>query len=235
MKRVAIVQSNYIPWRGYFDIIGLVDEFVLYDTVQFTKRDWRNRNRIKTAAGAQWLTVPVLTAGAFHQTVADTRIPDARWAATHWRSITHAYAHAPYFAAYRDRWAAHYDAAAARDRLSDVNRFMIERIAAELGLTTRITDAASYQVEGDRNQRLLEICRAAGASTYLSGPSARGYLDVALFEAAGIGVEFMDYSAYAPYPQLHGPFEPSVTALDLLFNTGPDARTHMLSATRARV
>jgi hypothetical protein len=227
MKRIAIVQSNYIPWRGYFDIIGLVDEFVLYDIVQFTKRDWRNRNRIKTPAGLRWLTIPVATAGAYHQSIAETRISDPGWAATHWRTLTHAYAHAPYFEAYRDRWAALYAACAGHELLSDVNRLLIEAVAADLGLTTTITDASAYSANGERSERLLAICRAAGAATYLSGPTARAYLDVARFAAEGVAVEFMDYSSYQPYPQMHGPFEPSVSVLDLLFNTGPRAREYV--------
>ena len=232
MKRVAIVQSNYIPWRGYFDIIRLADEFVLYDTVQFTKRDWRNRNRIKTASGLKWLTIPVLTSGAYHQTIADTRIADGSWAAKHWRSLEHAYAQAPFFASSRDRWQAAFEACAARDRLSDVNRFLIEQVVRELGITTRITDAAEYDVTGDRTERLLAICLAAGATTYLSGPSAKSYLDVDLFERSGVSVEFMDYSGYAPYPQLHGSFENAVSVLDLIFNTGPNAHEHIRSTTR---
>jgi hypothetical protein len=231
MKRVAIVQSNYIPWRGYFDIIGAVDEFVVYDVVQFTKRDWRNRNRIKTAHGPCWLTIPVATAGAYRQTIADTRISDPRWAVTHWRSLTHAYAQAPFFRDYRERLEAVYQACAGMASLSAVNQLLIRHLASELGFTTRITNAGAYAVSGeDRNRRLIDICRAVGATTYLSGPSARAYLDAGLFRAEGIAVEYMDYSGYRPYPQLHGPFEPSVSVLDLLFNAGPAARSHMLCA-----
>lgn len=234
MKRVAILQSNYIPWRGYFDIIGSVDEFVVYDVVQFTKRDWRNRNRVKTAAGLRWLTIPVATSGAYHQTIEETRISDRTWAETHWRTITHAYGKAPHFEQYRARWEALYARAAGHERLSEVNRLLIDAVAAELGLTTVISDAASYAPDGDRNDRLLAICTAAGATTYLSGPSAQAYLDVDAFARAGIAVEFMDYSSYRPYPQLHGPFEPGVTVLDLLFNTGPAAREFLLSSSDVR-
>jgi hypothetical protein len=232
MKRVAIVQSSYIPWRGYFDIIGQVDEFVLYDSVQFTKRDWRNRNRIKTVSGPLWLTIPVATAGAFTQSVADTRISDPAWAAAHWRSIEHAYARAPYFDEYRGRWQERFRECAGEVMLSRVNRRLLEAVASELGFRTVFTDAAAYPVTGDRNSRLVDICRAAGATTYLSGPSARVYLDVEQFRAAGILVEFMDYSGYREYPQLHGPFEPSVSILDLLFNVGPEAPAYLSPASR---
>src|SRR5688572_14117403 len=109
-KRVAILQSNYIPWRGYFDILGSVDEFIIYDIVQFTKNDWRNRNRIRTANGLQWLTIPVKTSGRFGQTIAETDVDGTAWAGSHWKSISQAYARAPFFANYREQLEAAYDA-----------------------------------------------------------------------------------------------------------------------------
>ena len=233
-KRVAIVQSNYIPWRGYFDIIGLADQFVLYDIVQFTKRDWRNRNRIKTAVGPKWLTIPVMTSGAFQQTIAETRIADGSWAVKHWRSLSHAYSRAPYFEHYRPRLAEIYQTCGSMTLLSAVNRALIEFVSGELGLKTTISDAVDYAVGDDRNGRLVEVCLALGAGIYVSGPSARGYLDIGRFRDVGIEVEFMDYSAYRPYPQLHGVFEPSVSVLDLLFNVGPQAPTYMLHPSQAR-
>lgn len=227
LKRLAVVQSNYIPWRGYFDIIGLVDEFVTYDIVQFTKRDWRNRNRIKTKDGVQWLTIPVVTAGRFNQTVAETRIAGRGWATKHWQSLSRAYARARYFEMYRDRFADAYRACGALEYLSEVNRTFIDLVVSELGLSTKISDAADYVLDGDRNNRLIALCRQTGANVYLSGPSARGYLDIGLFNESGIEVEFMDYSDYQPYPQLHEAFEPAVTVLDLLFNVGHDAISYM--------
>jgi hypothetical protein len=235
MKRVAIVQSNYIPWRGYFDIIGMVDEFVIYDVVQFTKRDWRNRNRIKTGAGVRWLTIPVTTAGAYRQTIADARICDSTWSVTHWRTLSHAYAHAPHFRAYREEFAAIYEQCGRMDSLSSVNRLLIRHIARALGFRTRITNAEDYAISGDdRNGRLIDTCRAVGATTYVSGPSARVYLDAERFALAGLTIEYMDYSWYRPYPQLHGAFEPSVSVLDLLFNVGPEAPAHLLSTAALR-
>src|SRR5215510_8709820 len=101
-KKVAIVQSNYIPWKGYFDLINSVDEFILFDDMQYTKRDWRNRNRIKTPDGVAWLTIPVAVKGKYHQRIADTLVSDPSWIASHWKTIRHCYARAPYFAVYRD-------------------------------------------------------------------------------------------------------------------------------------
>ena len=226
-KRVAILQSNYIPWRGYFDIVGLVDEFVIFDVVQFTKNDWRNRNRIKTAAGVQWLTIPVATAGKFGQTIAQTRIARSNWTVKHWRAIEQSYSKAPYFEMYRDRLAAAYRACGALEYLSAVNRTLIEVLASELGLSTRISSAEDYRMDGGRSERLVALCRTLGARVYVSGPSGRNYLDRGLFAESGIVVEFVDYSNYVPYPQLHGSFEPAVSVLDLLFNTGQTAASYM--------
>lgn len=232
VKRIAILQSSYIPWRGYFAQIDRVDEFVLFDIVQFTKRDWRNRNRIKTATGLHWLTIPVVTAGAYHQTIADTRIDEHTWAAKHWRSIQHAYSRAPHYRDFADGLAALFERCAGLDSLSAVNRVCLETVCGWLGITTPITDAVDDGVEHDRNGRLIAICQERRATHYLSGPSAGSYLDLQRFADAGITVELMDYSSFTPYPQLHGAFEPSVSILDVLLNVGPAARQQVSPLSR---
>lgn len=227
-KRVAILQSNYIPWRGYFDIVGLVDEFVIYDTVQFTKNDWRNRNRIRTAQGVKWLTIPVQTSNQFGQTIAETKIAASDWAKKHWRSLSQSYARAPFFERYREALAERYRQCEGLPYLSAVNRTMIEFIVEAIGVSTRIADAADYRADGDRNERLVHLCRTLGATVYVSGPSARSYLNLEAFDGAGVAVEFVDYSSYRPYAQVHGgEFEPSVSMLDLLFNVGDQALSYM--------
>jgi hypothetical protein len=228
-KRVAIVQSNYIPWKGYFDLINLVDEFILFDDVQYTRRDWRNRNLIKTPTGLQWLTIPVQVKGKYLQRIRDTRVSEDQWARQHWQTLAHHYARAPHFRQYADGIEATYEEASALQYLSAINRLFLERIGAILGIQTRLTDSMSYEIAEGKTERLLHLCRQAAATVYLSGPAARAYLDEAMFTAAGIEVRFMDYDGYPPYPQLHGPFEHGVTALDLLFNVGPDARRYMKS------
>lgn len=228
MKRLAIVQSNYIPWKGYFDLIGLADEFLIYDEVQFTKRDWRNRNQIKTAQGPRWLTIPVVSKGRYLQSIAETEIAEP-WAVEHWRAITHAYARAPHFAALGPRMGALYERVAAVDRLSAVNLAFMTEICAILGIETPIRPSSDYASAGAKTDRLVSLCRAAGATHYLSGPSARAYIEPEKFTAAGIVLEYMDYSGYPVYPQLFGEFIHGVTILDLLFNTGPDARRFMKS------
>jgi hypothetical protein len=235
-KSVAIVQSCYIPWKGYFDLINLVDEFILYDDRQYTRRDWRNRNRIKTPQGPQWLTIPVEVKGRYDQRIDETRIADPDWTDRHWKTLMHNYASAPHFDDYRDTIESLYRTTT-DPRLSAVNRTFLEAISKILGIRTRLSWSTDYGAEGSKTERLVNLCRAAGATSYLSGPRARGYMDEGLFEEAGISLEYMDYDAYAEYPQLHPPFEHAVTVLDLIFNTGAQAPRYMKSfaTRRARV
>lgn len=225
-KTVAIIQSNYIPWKGYFDVINGADEFFLYDTVQYTRRDWRNRNRIKTAQGPQWLTIPVQ--GSRAQRICDVQISDPRWAERHWRTLSQAYARAPYFAQYRDEIETLYTSAEER-RLSAVNERFIRALCGLLGITTPIALTADDTEHAVKTEKLLAICVAAGATEYLCGPASRDYIEEWRFDAAGIVVTYVDYSGYPEYPQLFGPFLHEVTVLDLIFNTGPDARSYMKS------
>jgi hypothetical protein len=231
-KTVAILQSNYIPWKGYFDLIHRVDEFVLYDEVQYTRRDWRNRNRIKTPQGTTWLTIPVQVKGRYTQAIRETRVAGQDWRRKHWASLRHSYARTPHFddyapaleELYLGRW---------QEYLSEVNRAFLDFACGALGIDTTIswsTDHASRS--SDKTERLVEICRSAGATTYLSGPAAREYLDEALFEAEGMSVAWMDYSGYRPYEQVYPPFEHAVTVLDLLFHQGPSSPAYMNSFPR---
>jgi hypothetical protein len=221
-KRVAIVQSSYIPWKGYFDLIRAVDEFILLDTVQFSKGSWRNRNRIKTKDGLAWLSIPVYTSGRLLQAIEDTAVSDSTWATRHWQHLRDAYARTPFF----DRYAASFEAAyrsIRTDRLSHINRTLTELLCEALGITTRISSASDYRASDDRMQRLIDLCRQAGATEYLSGPAARDYIDERLFAEAGIDLQFADYSGYPEYEQPYPPFEHAVSVVDLLFCTGPRA------------
>lgn len=225
--RVAIVQSNYIPWKGYFDMIDRVDRFILYDDMQYTKRDWRNRNRIKTPDGPQWLSIPVSVKGKYFQAIKETEISDRTWALKHWKAIAQNYAKAPHFAAYAERIEALYGRAGELTHLSAVNHLFITAICELLGIQTTIEWSMAYTVVEGKTERLVSLCQQAGASRYLSGPAARDYLDEAQFAAAGIAVEWMDYSGYPVYEQVHPPFEHGVTVLDVLFHTGPAAMRYI--------
>jgi len=224
-KRAAIVQSSYIPWKGYFDLIRSVDAFILLDNVQFTRRDWRSRNRIKTRHGLAWLSIPVHTRGRYTQLIQDTTTSDPHWGRRHWQTIQANYAKAPCFDPYADRLAVLYEHPSTR--LSEINHSFIAAICDVLGITTPITWSTEYATRHAPSERLIDLCLAVGATEYLSGPSASNYLDIAAFEKAGIAVQFADYSGYAEYSQLHGPFEHSVSVLDLLFCAGPRALDFM--------
>ncbi|HEY8174625.1 MAG TPA: WbqC family protein [Gemmatimonadaceae bacterium] len=236
-KRVAIVQSNYIPWKGYFDMIGAVDEFILYDDVQYTRRDWRNRNKIKTTSGIQWLTIPVEVKGKYTQRVRDVVVSEPAWARTHWRTLLHQYAAAPHFRDLKATVEGWYDAVADMKYLTEINEYFLRAICGVLEIGTPIKRSSDFELVEGRSERLLDLCAQAGAKTYLSGPAARAYLDEKLFEEAGITVRWMEYGGYPEYPQLHLPFEHGVTVLDLLFNTGggASARSFMkIGTTHAR-
>jgi hypothetical protein len=227
-KTIAIVQSNYIPWRGYFDLINSVDEFILYDDAQFTKRDWRNRNLIKSPGGMIWLTIPVQVKGRYFQTIKDTIVADDNWGRSHWISIAHNYAKASYFSDYKDGFQDLY--LASQDKfLSQINYRFIKTICRMLGIDTTISWSMDYDLAGDRNERLVDLCKQTGATEYLSGPTARSYLDEGLFEQEGISVAYMNYSGYLDYAQLYPPFEPQVSVIDLIFNEGPHATRYMKS------
>jgi hypothetical protein len=227
MKTLTIIQSNYIPWKGYFDLIGLADEFVILDTVQFTKNDWRNRNLIKTSAGSSWLTIPVKTSGKFGQTILETEISDATWAERHWAKIQTVYGRTPGFLAYGASIKSIYETAEKETNLSAINRMFIERLCADLRIATRIRSSEEFPPCPDKNERLIRFCETVGADRYLSGPAAKSYLEESLFEAAGIEVSFIDYGGYREYPQIHPPFKHGVSILDLMFSVGESAREFM--------
>lgn len=228
-KRLAIVQSNYIPWKGYFDLINRVDEFVLLDEVQYTRRDWRNRNRIKTARGAEWLTIPVQVKGKYHQRIDETRIADPSWAIKHWRTVAQEYARAPFFDEYRERLERVYGECGEIELLSHVNRLFIEALCELLGIETPLSWSTDYRAGAGRTERLLDICLQAGATTYFSGPAAQAYLDVDRFMAANVDVVWMDYSGYPEYQQPHPPFDHHVSCLDLILSVGNRAPHYLTS------
>jgi hypothetical protein len=224
MKRVAILQSNYVPWKGYFDIIAAVDEFILYDDVQFTKNDWRNRNRIKTPQGPQWLTIP--TGPNIRRRICDVSIPSAAWRVAHWKTLVQNYRKTPSFERIAT-WLEPLYFQSVHTDLSTINRTFIEAICTYLGITTNLSWVWEYETAAGQTERLVDLCLQVGATEYVSGPGARAYLDVAAFAARNIVVTWFDYAGYPEYPQLWGPFEHRVSILDLLFNCGTSAPRYM--------
>ena len=227
-KRVAIVQSSYIPWKGYFDLINSVDEFVLFDDVQYTRRDWRNRNRIKTPSGPAWLSIPVSSKGQFEEPIREIDVDGHDWAVRHWRTLRANYARAPHFRAYAPILEQLY-LGCAEPRLSGVNRRFLSAVCDILGIRTTLSWSWNYRIDAGKTHRLVSICRQAGADVYVSGPSAASYLEPQLFHDAGIRLVYFDYSAYPEYPQLFPPFEHRVSVLDLILNAGPESPRYMLS------
>lgn len=218
MTTVGCIQSSYIPWRGYFDLIRRSDIFVFHDDIQYTKQDWRNRNRIKSAAGLIWLTVPVskmTTRGVIDEVEIDN---EQDWGGKHWRIIETYYSKAPFFSVHAGFFK---DTLAQRwNKLSDLNVHVISNICEMLGIRTRFINSRSLGLTGRKTDRLTGICQACGATRYLSGPSARNYIEPEKFAAIGVEIEYMAYD-YAPYPQQFGPFVEGASIVDLLFNCGP--------------
>jgi hypothetical protein len=225
-RKAAIVQSNYIPWKGYFDLIRQVDEFILYDDVQYTRRDWRNRNLIKTPQGLQWLTIPVEVKGKYFQTIRETRIADPAWVERHWNSLLHNYGRALCLEAYRATLEELY-LGCTESLLSLVNHRFLTTLCRLLGIGTRISWSSDYRLVPGKTERLVELCTQVGADEYISGPSARCYIASELFAEANVRLTWMDYEGYPEYPQLFGPFEHGVSVLDLLLNCGPDAPKYL--------
>lgn len=219
MKKIAISQSNYIPWKGYFDIISSVDEFIIYDDMQYTRRDWRNRNLIKTPQGVSWLTVPVLVKGKYFQKIRDTLIDGNNWAAVHWKSIEQNYRRARYFKEIED-WLKPLYFDQNYIKLSDLNRKFIEAICRYLNINTMINNSWDYDIKNGKTERLVDLCIQAKAKEYISGPSAKNYINEQFFYEAGIKLTWFDYNGYPEYPQLWGVFAHNVTILDVLFNCG---------------
>ncbi|MDR2054540.1 MAG: WbqC family protein [Desulfovibrio sp.] len=225
--RVGIIQSNYIPWRGYFDFINSVEVFVFLDNIQYTKRDWRNRNRIKTKNGVKWLTVPVQYKYAA-QRIDDTRIDyNQKWQVKHLRAMEHAYGKMPYFTKYFPRYREILEEGYLT--ISTLNQALIRWLMSCLDINTPLRTASEFKLTGQRTERLIELLTQLGATTYLSGPSAASYLEYDLFRKANIALEFKSYD-YPPYPQPHGSFVPDVTVLDLLFSMGGEAKKYLKSA-----
>ena len=233
-RRAVIIQSNYIPWKGYFDLLAHADVVVLLDSVQSTKNDWRNRNLIKAASGKLWLTIPIRHSNNLR--VRDVEVAGTGWHVKHFRSLSQAYARAPHASALLSEVGGWYERAGACGRLSEINRIFLAEVSKLLDIRAPVIEVESVMDDEEHDRldptaRLVEICRRIGADSYLSGPAARDYLDEDAFQAASIHVEWFDYDHYPPYQQLHGGFDHAVSILDLLLMVGPTARDFAIRST----
>jgi len=228
MKKVSIVQSNYIPWKGYFDLINSVDEFILFDDMQYTRRDWRNRNKIKTAKGLIWLTIPVQVKGKYYQNIKDTEIIDMEWGHQHWKTIILNYNRARYFQSYKHIFESLY-LNCQEKYLSQINYLFIVNICKILGINTKISWSMDYNIVEGKTERLISLCKQAQGTEYISGPAAKDYINEDLFKQENIKLSYIDYSNYPEYHQLFPPFEHGVSVIDLIFNQGENAKKYMKS------
>jgi hypothetical protein len=229
MKKIAILQSNYIPWKGYFDMINSVDEFILYDTAQFTKNDWRNRNKIKTHNGINWLTIPVKH--SISQKINEIQVLNDLWKIKHWKTISQSYSKSIFFKDYKTLFKDLY-LNISETFLSKINYNFICEINKILGIKTKISWSTDYDLIGGKTERLVDLCKQAQATEYITGPAAKSYINEKMFLSEDIKITWMDYSGYPEYNQLFPHFEHGVSILDLIFNEGPNAAKYMKSFKR---
>lgn len=228
---MVAIQSNYIPWKGYFDLLAQADTVVLFDAVQSTKNDWRNRNQIKTPGGRTWLTVPIHHSNTLR--IREVEVASANWHRKHLRTLSQSYARAPHASDMLPLISQWYARAGTQSRLSAVNRVFIGEIARFLGIGARFVEVESVLSDAEHDalmpsERLVELCRRLGATSYLSGPAARDYLQPEQFSRADIDLEWFDYQDYPEYPQLHGQFEHGVSVLDLILMLGSQSRRYAI-------
>lgn len=221
MKKVAVIQSSYIPWKGYFDIIHDVDEFIFYDEVLDSKGSWRTRNKIRVAQDPMWLTIPTGFSSTLR--IDEILLPNPRWQEKHLKTLLINYSKAPYLKKYEE-FLKHLYLEKRWERLSEMNQYMIQTISREcLGIQTKFSNSIDYPSSGASHEKLLSLVKATKADVYVSGPAAKSYIIAEDYAQAGIILVWKDYSGYPPYPQPFEPFIHEVSILDLLFYTGDDA------------
>lgn len=227
MKKVVILQSNYIPWKGYFDLIKAADEFIFYDEVQYTKNDWRNRNKIKSPNDLHWLTIPVKH-NFLGQRILDTNVIDDKWRRKHLATIRQFYPKAFCFKSEIEFIEQLYDSCEFNS-ISEINYHFISKICERLGIATKLSWSHDYGLIEGKTERLLNLVQKAGGDIYISGPAARNYLDKSLFDVAGVKIILADYSGYPEYAQVYPPFTHGVSIIDLLLSTGSEANNYLKS------
>ena len=221
--RACIVQSFYAPWKGFFDMLGRCDVYVIYDTSNYSKGHWHNRNKIKRPAGPPWMTIPVKTSDRLGQPIDEVEVTGS-WAAKHWAMLRESYRDTPFFADESCAIEKLYEDMSGETRLSRINERFLRFLVARLGIKTQIVRDRDFVFGGERNARLVQILQSLGATHYLSGPAAKSYLNESLFKEANIELEWMSYGPYATYPQPHGEFSHVVSVIDTIFCCGPDVR-----------
>lgn len=213
---VAIHQPHYLPWLGYMDKLDRVEAFCVLDTVQFVRREFQNRNRIRTADGSMWLTVPVK--GSYQAPISEIDIDnEADWGRKHLQALRLNYNRAPHFAEHEAFFAETY--ARRWDKLIELCLHVLSYLKKAFGISTPVHLASEFPTRDEPTARLVDLCRALGAETYLAGEGGKNYMDMKMFEDAQIALEFQSFT-HPVYPQCFEPFESSMASIDLLFNCG---------------
>jgi hypothetical protein len=225
-KKTIITQSNYIPWKGFFDSMAQVDTIVMYDDMQYTKRDWRNRNVIKTPQGLKWLSIPVEVKGKFFQKINETKISDSNWNIDHLNQLKQNYKTAKSYKEVID-WIENLYIKCQFEYLSEINCYFIENINEFLGISVEIIGSDRFILAEDKTERLVNICKELGTTDYYSGPAGKVYMEESKFEKENIQVNYFDYTGYDEYDQLYGEFNHGVTIFDLIFNCGIESKKYL--------
>jgi len=222
MKKIAILQSNYLPWKGVFDLINKVDIFVFLEDVQYTTRDWRNRNKILTSEGTKWITVPINNKDKREQLIYEATISnDEEWQKKHFNAFQTNYGRAPYYKQYKwiiediylnRKW----------NSISELNKYATKLISKELRIKTEFIDSKDLNTTGTKDDKLIQICKKLNADYYISGPAAKNYIVNEKFENNNIELDYIGYE-YPIYKQMFESFNHNVTILDLIFNCGENA------------
>jgi len=220
-KKVIISQSNYIPWKGYFTTMRKATHFVIYDDMQYTKRDWRNRNLLITPSGPKWLSVPISVSGKYHQKINEAEVSDPDWARKHWNFIEINYRKSPYFKEYAPIFEDLYNSLRS-SKLTDINLLFLKKCVELLKIDIEFIDSRKFVLSGDRTEKLVNICKEIGADEYFTGPAAKNYMDEEMFTQKGISVTYYDLSNFPEYKQMWQGFSHNVSILDMFFNLGDD-------------
>jgi len=226
-NKIIITQSNYIPWKGYFTTMKKATHIVLYDNAQYTRRDWRNRNKIVTPTGPAWLSIPIDVKGKYHQKINEAKVKDREWYLEHWNKISQNYKKAPFFAQYSEIFEDLYlNELREREYLSDINRILLQKCIDLLGINITVLDSRDFEIRGGKTGKLINICQDLQADEYFTGPAAKGYMEEELFEQNNIKLTYYDLEGFPEYKQLWDGFDHYVSILDMFFNLGDKTVDH---------
>ena len=228
-NKILITQSNYIPWKGYFDSIAQSDVFVVYDDMQYTKRDWRNRNLIKTQNGTKWLSIPIDVKGKYLQKINESTVSDPQWNRNHYNILIDNYRKAKCFNEVKN-FIEHLYLTNQSVYLTEINIYFITQICNFLGIHCNIKLSSEFELVEGKTEKLVGICKQLNGTNYLTGPAAKEYLDEELFSNADINIQYFDYSNYREYDQIFPPFVHAVSIIDLIFSEGNNAKFFLKSS-----